>query len=114
MTAAKTIPIRRLAPAPAHLKDAGRLHWERVVSMIMLDPDELSTLQAAAELYDDAAAFRADVLKRGVMVCDRFGILRPNASADFARKALAEAAAQNQKLGLYSAEARPAPSKGYY
>ena len=105
--------IRKTPPAPEHLKAAGKAHWVNVLAIIRLEDDERTTLEAACIQADRAAEFRADIDERGAMVPDRFGILKPNMAVQFERLALAEFAALNAKLGLYSDEARPQLTRGY-
>lgn len=115
MNAAKTLPMRQKPQPPSHLGDAGRLHWDRVVTQYRLDDSELANLEAACIQLDRAAAFRSDIDERGVVVADRFGIRKPNASVQFERQALDAFRSQNRELGLSvePPESRPPLPRGY-
>ena len=111
-----SIPIRKLPPAPSCLGKAGKAHWTAVLSLIPdLDPPEFARLLDSCIMRDRAAAFRADIEKRGEIVPDRFGILRPNLSVDKERAAMELSQRLDRELGIGTDAVAPhaLPPKGF-
>jgi phage terminase small subunit len=66
--------------APAHLSPAMAAWWRSLCRRYKFQPQHLRVLEAACDSWDRTVAARAEVLRDGLTVPNRFGELRPHPS----------------------------------
>lgn len=101
--ATKKRPPDANAP-PAHLRDAGRALWAKLIREFGLrDAAARHLLQIACEAADRHADALAALAKHGPVYVDRFGAPRANPAATMARDAHASQLSALRALGLTGA-----------
>ena len=65
---------------PAHLSEAMRAWWRSVSRGYKLKPHHYRVLEAACDSWDRTVAARAEVLRDGLCIPNRWGELRPHPS----------------------------------
>ena len=65
-------------PPPTHLSALSKGWWREIVANFELEGHHLRVLQAAAEAFDRMAEARKLVKRHGVLIPDRYGVLKVN------------------------------------
>jgi phage terminase small subunit len=90
-----------LPEPPDDLGDAGRAAWAMVGETCgSVIKSHLPILAAYCRQADRAAAFAADIAKRGAVCPNRFGHDGPNPSVDFERRAHGQMSSLLRELGI--------------
>ena len=112
---AKLARIPKAPPAPAHLRDAGREHWQSVLSTFTFAEHDLPMLQSACEQLDRAAEARVIIAKEGVTTTDRFGQSKEHPACAIERAAHLAFVRIERELALQipPADSRPPLGRNY-
>lgn len=92
--------IERPEP-PEGVCDAAASFWRFATGRYELTAPQLELLRSWAHMLTRAESAAEEVAGAGVLVPDRFGVLKPNPAVDIERKARTEARACLREIGFF-------------
>ncbi len=85
---------------PDHLSDASKAFWTATVNEYKMEPHHLKLLLLACESLDLAAEARSIIARDGVLITDRFGVVRAHPATSILRDAKLAAVRVIRELNL--------------
>lgn len=95
------LPRKERPQPPEGVCEAALGFWRHSTTRYDLTEPQLELLRSWAHMLTRAEEAAAAVAKAGVLVPDRFGVLKPNPAVDIERKARTEARACLREIGFF-------------